>query len=98
MLKPAAVIIAVSLTACAFGLLSLNGPEEHRTQYYAVNVVLSIIASIMASIDLRKRDYAWGWAMLGAYLLPLVGTILYIVFCSMRGYQDHAEAQQSVSA
>ena len=88
-------IIALSVVACVFGGLSLGGPEDQRSLFYACNVALSVAASILASMDLRKRGYAWGWAMLGAYLLPLIGTILYIVFSTMRGYEASAEAQQS---
>lgn len=90
-----AVIISVSVIACVFGVLSLYGPEEQRSIYYSVNVVLSIAAAILASLDLRRRGYGWGWAMLAAYILPLVGTILYIVFSSQRGYQPRGAAHQS---
>ena len=92
-----AAIIAISIVACAFGVLSLYGPEDQRGLYYGINVAISIAASILASLDLRRRGYAWGWAMLAAYLLPLAGTILYIVFSSIRGYEAHANAEQSVS-
>jgi hypothetical protein len=81
-----AVVISFSVIACTFGVLSLYGPEDQRSGYYAINVVLAITSAILASIDLRKRGYGWGWAMLAAYVLPLVGTILYIVFSSQRGY------------
>lgn len=92
-----AAIIAISVIACAFGVLSMYGPGDQRGVYYGFNVAVSIAASIFASLDLRRRGYAWGWAMLAAYLLPLVGTILYIVFSSMRGYEKHPNVQQSVS-
>ena len=92
-----AAIIAISIVACAFGVLSLYGTEDQRGLYYRINVAISIAASILASLDLRRRGYAWGWAMLAAYLLPLAGTILYIVFSSLRGYEAHANAEQSVS-
>jgi hypothetical protein len=83
-------IIALSVVACIFGGLSLLGPRDLRGSFYAVNVVCSIAASIFASLDLRRRGYGWGWAMLAAYLAPLVGTILYIVFSSQQSYEDHA--------
>lgn len=86
-----AAIIAISVVACAFGGLSILGPEDQQRAFYAVNVVLSILASVLASLDLRRRGYDWGWAMLAAYLLPLVGTILYIVFSGLRGYREVAE-------
>lgn len=79
-----ATIIAISVAACVFGGLSIAGPEDQRGAYYAVNIVLSILAAVLASLDLRRRGYGWGWAMLAAYLLPLVGTILYIVFSGQR--------------
>ena len=81
-------IIALSVVACIFGLLSLFGPKDDRDAFYAFNVAFSVIASIVASLDLRKRGYGWGWAMLAAYLAPLVGTILYIVFSGQRGYDN----------
>ena len=88
-------IIVLSLVACAFGALSLFGPSEYRGEAYAVNAVTAIAAAIFASIDLRRRGYGWGWAMLVAYLAPLVGTILYIVFSGQRGYEPaaHPEAR-----
>lgn len=86
-----AAIIAISVVACVFGGLSISGPEDHRSTYYAVNVVLSILAAVLASLDLRRRGYDWGWAMLAAYVLPLVGTILYIVFSGQRGYSDNGQ-------
>ena len=90
-----AAIIAISVIACTFGVLSLYGPEDQRGVYYGFNVAFSITAAIFASLDLRRRGYAWGWAMLAAYLLPLVGTILYIVFSSIRGYEMPGNPQQS---
>jgi hypothetical protein len=86
-------IIALSVVACAFGVLSLKGPHDHRGTFYAINVVLSIIASVLASIDLRRRGFGWGWLMLVAYLLPLVGTVLYVVFSRQRGYISAAQQQ-----
>lgn len=83
-----AAIIAISLVACVFGVLSIAGSHDHRGSYYAVNIVLSILASVLASLDLRRRGFEWGWAMMAAYLLPLIGTILYIVFSGQRGYSN----------
>ena len=87
-------IIVLSVVACAFGVLSLRGPHDHRGAFYAINVVLSITASVLASLDLRRRGFRWAWMMLVAYLLPLVGTILYIVFSSQRGYRDAGHQHQ----
>ena len=86
-------IIVLSVIACAFGLLSLLGPEDYRREAYAVNAVTAIAAAISASIDLKRRGYGWGWAMLAAYLAPLVGTILYIVFSGQRGYEQPARSE-----
>ena len=90
-----AAIIALSVIACAFGVLSLYGQQDQRSVYYGFNVALSIAASILASLDLRRRGYGWGWAMIAAYFLPLVGTILYIVFSGQRGYQDASQSAGS---
>ena len=86
------LIITLSVVACLWGLLSLEGPAEHRDVAYTFNVLFSVVASVLASLDLRRRGYGWGWAMLAAYLAPLVGTILYIVFSSQRGYEDETAA------
>jgi hypothetical protein len=83
-----ALIIALSVVACVFGALALRGPADHRGSFYAANVAFSVVASVLASIDLRRRGYGWGWAMLAAYLAPLVGTILYVVFSSQRSYAE----------
>jgi len=96
-MRSRAAIIAISVVACVFGGLAISGPEDHRGTYYAVNVVLSIAASVLASLDLRRRGYGWGWAMLAAYLLPLVGTILYIVFSSQRSYADSARSEAATA-
>lgn len=85
-------IIAISVVACAFGALSIVGPEEQRGIFYAFNIVLAIAAAVLASLDLRRRGYGWGWAMLAAYILPLVGTILYVVFSGQRGYSGATAA------
>lgn len=89
-MRSRAAIITISVVACTFGVLSLLGPEDQRGSYYAANVVLSILAAVLASLDLRRRGYEWGWAMLAAYVLPLVGTILYIVFSGLRSYRETA--------
>lgn len=88
-----ASIIVLSVVACVFGGLSLLGPQEYRAEAYALNAITAIAAAVFASIDLRRRGYGWGWAMLAAYLAPLVGTILYIVFSGQRGYQQSAQPE-----
>ena len=79
-----AQIIVLSVVSCVFGALSLLGPQDHRADLYLGNVVTAVTASIFASIDLRRRGYSWGWLMLLAYLAPLIGTVLYIVFSDRR--------------
>ena len=49
-----------------------------------------LAAAILASIDLRRRGYRWGWAMLAAFLIQPVGIILYVIFSGRRGYQQPA--------
>lgn len=87
-----AVTIALSVAACIFGGLTLYGPHDHRYSFYVVNIALSIIASVLASLDLWRRGYGWGWLMLVAYMLPLVGTILYVVFSGKRDYKANRQA------
>jgi uncharacterized membrane protein HdeD (DUF308 family) len=84
-------IITLSVVACVFGALFLFGPADHRAVFYGLNIACSVIASVLASLDLRRRGYGWGWAMLAAYLAPLVGTILYVVFSGQRDYAGQAQ-------
>lgn len=67
------VILALSVVCCGFGLLSLQGVDGA----YAVNVVLAIALFFLAGADLRARGWELGYLFAGAYLLPLVGTIVY---------------------
>ena len=73
-----AQIIALSVVCCGFGLLSLNGPPDYRTEAYAVNVALAIACFVLAGRDLTARGWDLGYLFAGAYLLPLVGLIVYI--------------------
>ena len=70
-------IVALSLVCCAFGVLSLLGPPDLRGEAYAVNVVLAIALFFLAGRDLRARGWELGYLFAGAYLLPLVGLIVY---------------------
>jgi hypothetical protein len=71
-------IIVLSLVCCAFGLLSLSGPDEWRTEAYAVNVLLAVGCYLAAGRDLTRRGWGLGWLFAGAYLLPLVGLLVYV--------------------
>ena len=72
-----AQIVALSVVCCAFGLVSLYGPPEHRVEAYAVNVLLAVALYFLAGRDLRQRGWELGYLYSGAYLLPLVGLIVY---------------------
>lgn len=71
-------IIVLSLVCCAFGALALGGPAEYRTEAYLVNVVLAIACYVAAGRDLVRRGWELGYLFAGAYLLPLVGLIVYV--------------------
>ena len=77
-----AQIIVLSTVCCLFGVLSLRGPEEYRTAAYAVNVVLAIAAFAFAGRDLTERGYRLGYLFAAAYILPLIGTFVYIALSS----------------
>ncbi|MCA1710316.1 MAG: hypothetical protein LC789_01225 [Actinobacteria bacterium] len=71
-------IIAVSVVCCVFGVLALRGPAEYRTWAYVVNVVLAIVAFAFAGRDLTERGWRKGYLFAGTYILPLIGTFVYI--------------------
>ena len=71
-------IIVLSAVCCAFGALALQGPRDLRGAAYAVNVVLAIAAFFYAGRDLTERGWAKGYLFAAAYVLPLVGTFVYI--------------------
>lgn len=71
-------IIALSLVCCAFGLAALEGPDRYRGAAYAVNVVLAVACYVVAGRDLVRRGWTLGYLFAGAYLLPLVGLIVYV--------------------
>ena len=70
-------ILAMSVTCCVFGGLALAGPGDYRTVAYAVNIVLAIACFFTAGRDLKARGWALGYLFAGAYVLPLVGLIVY---------------------
>lgn len=71
-------IIALSAVCCVFGGLALKGPEDFRTTAYAINIILAIAAFFFAGRDLTERGWGKGYLFAAAYLLPLVGTFVYI--------------------
>ena len=71
-------IIALSVLCCAFGALALTGPVEVRTPAYAANVVLAIACYVVAGRDLVARGWQLGYLFAAAYLLPLVGLLVYV--------------------
>lgn len=73
-----AQIIAVSVVCCLFGGLALEGPEEFRGYAIAVNIALAIVCYIVAGRDLTRRGWELGYLFAGAYLLPLIGLIVYV--------------------
>ncbi len=70
-------ILALSVICCGFGALALYGPGDYRGVAYAVNVLLAIVLYFVAGRDLRARGWELGYLFAGAYLLPLVGLIVY---------------------
>ncbi len=72
-----AQILALSLLCCAFGFLALYGPGDYRGPAYAVNVLLAVALYFLAGRDERARGWELGYLFAGAYLLPLVGLIVY---------------------
>ena len=75
---PRIQIIALSAVCCAFGVLALKGPTDYRALAYVVNVVLAIVVFFFAGRDLTERGWRRGYLFAGAYILPLVGTFVYI--------------------
>jgi hypothetical protein len=73
-----AQIIALSIVCCAFGLLALKGPDDYRTAAYVVNIALAIVCFVVAGRDLTRRGWQLGYLFAGAYILPLIGLVVYI--------------------
>jgi hypothetical protein len=71
-------IIALSVVCCVFGVLALKGPDGYRAAAYVVNVVLAITAFYFAGRDLTERGHRRGYLFAAAYVLPLIGTFVYI--------------------
>jgi hypothetical protein len=84
-------IIILSTVCCAFGAVALTGPGALRTPAYVVNVVLAITAFAFAGRDLTERGWRRGYLYAGTYVLPLIGTFVYIAMSSR-------PMQQSVTA
>ena len=75
-------IIALSTVCCVFGVLALKGPDSFRLPAYIVNVVLAIVAFFFAGRDLTERGHRRGYLFAATYILPLVGTFVYIAMSS----------------
>ena len=71
-------IIVLSAVCCAFGAIAVKGPDGYRLPAYVVNVVLAIVAFYFAGRDLTERGHRRGYLWAGTYILPLVGTFVYI--------------------
>lgn len=71
-------IIVMSLVCCGFGGLALAGPDDIRGVAYVVNVVLAIGCYLAAGRDLTRRGWELGYLFAAAYLLPLVGLLVYV--------------------
>jgi hypothetical protein len=84
-------IIVLSAVCCAFGALALEGPQDLRAPAYAVNVVLAIAAFFYAGRDLTERGWSKGYLFAATYVLPLVGTFVYIAL-------SNREKREPVSA
>lgn len=70
-------ILAMSVVCCIFGALALAGPSGFRGAAYGVNIALAIACFFAAGRDLRDRGWDLGYLFAGAYLLPLIGLIVY---------------------
>ena len=84
-------IIVLSAVCCVFGVLALQGPQEYRAAAYAANVVLAIAAFAVAGRDLTERGWRLGYLAAATYILPLIGTFVYIAM-STRSKPEHAAA------
>ncbi len=74
---PRGGILALSVVCCGFGLLALEGPPGVRGWAYVVNALLAIALFFLAGADLRARGWELGYLFAGAYVLPLIGLIVY---------------------
>lgn len=71
-------IMALSAVCCVFGGLALKGPDGFRSTAYAINIILAIVAFFFAGRDLTERGWRKGYLFAAAYILPLIGTFVYI--------------------
>ncbi len=74
---PRGGILALSVVCCGFGLLALEGPPDVRGWAHLVNALLAIALFFLAGADLRARGWELGYLFAGAYVLPLIGLIVY---------------------
>ncbi len=75
---PRLQIIALSAICCVFGVLALRGPDGFRLTAYIINVLLAIAAFFFAGRDLTERGHRLGYLFAATYVLPLIGTFVYI--------------------
>jgi hypothetical protein len=80
-------ILALSVIACVFGVLSLWGPESVYTVSRVANFLLSTALIFIAGADLKKRGWRFGYLIALTYLLPLIGLVTYLSL-SDRPQQD----------
>lgn len=83
------ILLAVSAFPLAFFTQPLGQPQEDQPMLAIIGIPL-LAAAILASIDLRRRGYRWGCALLAACLIQPIGLILYVIFSGRRGYQQPA--------
>jgi hypothetical protein len=71
-------IIALSIVCCAFGVVALYGSSDLRPGAVAINIAFAALLFVVAGRDLTQRGWQLGYLFAGAYLLPLVGLIVYV--------------------
>lgn len=85
------ILLSVGAVMLAAFVQPLGQPQEETQPLLVLVGVPALAAAILASIDLRRRGYRWGWAMLAAFLIQPLGLILYVIFSGRRGYQQPAQ-------
>jgi putative membrane protein (TIGR04086 family) len=73
-----AQILALSVVACVFGVLSLRGPDSAQSVSRAINVVLAVALIFIAGRDLKQRGWQYGYLIGLTYILPLIGLLTYL--------------------
>jgi hypothetical protein len=70
-------LLLLSVVCCAFGGVSLWGPADYQNPAWAVNIALAVLLFFLTGKDLKERGWELGYLFAGAYLLPLIGLIVY---------------------